>query len=369
VQPSPVWDKWISPATLLGWVRNTAPFLFEGPRHEAAGRLIGLGGGPDGFLRILHSAANLQAPDLAAGEQLQDYFALCLAAHHATVATFVPTDVDSKIRGLLWRESRDAQVLRPMLDLAIESMGWDQSGISRRVVRGVSGHNGEQLSVLAGAHDRFLETGDGEYALKSAWAIEEEVRREAFVFEETTDEIELLLLAMTLAHNRGDLNQGMSYWRKSEAAQAARRRFEEMARFPAALRMYQQTGMAAEGHRHYPLRSVKGLRRSPELLLPLPPILDDWGAAAIRIEERGEVLEALISGCRKIEGQQGYFRAIAGMQTAAPQLFERAVAALPNAARKELRDSEFRKKLDVPRASFESMMRKRARTALGAVRA
>jgi len=31
-----------------------------------------------------------------------DYFALCLASHFSTVATFVPTDVDSKIRGHCW---------------------------------------------------------------------------------------------------------------------------------------------------------------------------------------------------------------------------------------------------------------------------
>jgi hypothetical protein len=81
---------------------------------------------------------------------LQDYFALCLACHHATVATFVPTDVDTKIRGIVWRESRDPEVLRPMLRLALASRAWTEDGISIRAIRGVSGHNGEQWSAIAG---------------------------------------------------------------------------------------------------------------------------------------------------------------------------------------------------------------------------
>jgi hypothetical protein len=60
-------------------------------------------------------------PKLNGEEQLQDYFAFCLASHHATVATFVPTDVDTKIRGILWRESRNPNVLRPVLRLALAS--------------------------------------------------------------------------------------------------------------------------------------------------------------------------------------------------------------------------------------------------------
>ena len=40
------------------------------------------------------------------------------------------------------------------------------------------------------------------------------------------------------------------------------------------------------------------------------------------------------------------------------------VAHMPNAVQRQLRDAELRKLIDVPRVSFESMMRKRARTAL-----
>jgi hypothetical protein len=37
---------------------------------------------------------------------------------------------------------------------------------------------------------------------------------------------------------------------------------------------------------------------------------------------------------------------------------------MPNAAQRLVRGAELRKLIDVPRVSFESMMRKRARTAL-----
>jgi hypothetical protein len=41
---------------------------------------------------------------------------------------------------------------------------------------------------------------------------------------------------------------------------------------------------------------------------------------------------------------------------------------MPNAVQRLLRDAEMRKRIDVPRISFESMMRKRARAALAIFR-
>jgi hypothetical protein len=128
--------------------------------------------------------------------------------------------------------------------------------------------------------------------------------------------------------------------------------------------MYEFTGLSAEGHRHYPLRPVKVLRRSPATLLPLCPFLDEWGGVVAQLDESHEVLAALVGGCHKVHGQQGYYRAIAGMRTASAGAFDRATARMPNAAQRLLRGAELRKLIDVPRVSFESMMRKRTRTAL-----
>jgi hypothetical protein len=142
----------------------------------------------------------------------------------------------------------------------------------------------------------------------------------------------------------------------------------ERGRFELAVRIYQHTGLSTEGHRHYPLRAVKALRRSPDTLLPLSPFLDEWGSAVAQLEESAEVLAALATGCKRVQGQQGYYRAMAGMLARSPGAFERAAAQMPNTARTLLRESEMRKLISVPRISFESMMRKRARTALALFR-
>jgi hypothetical protein len=370
--PRNAFDHWISPATLMAQVRATAPFLDARLPPATPDRLIEMGGSPDGFLRILANWENLLRPGLGHEEQLQDYFALCLACHHATVATFVPTDVDTKIRGIVWRESRDPAVLRPMLRLALESRGWTEEGISIRSVRGVSGHQGEQWSAIAGGLGRLLEVGDTAAAEEAQAAILTEIEREQAVFEATADErdaeLDVLRLSMTLSHNRGDLSQGMGFWKHSPTLVAMMEHLSERGRFELAVRVYQHTGISAEGHRHYPLRAVKALRRSPATLLPLSPFLDGWGAAVAQLREAHEVLAALVSGCHKVPGQQGYYRAIAGMRAADPGGFERAAARMPNATQRLLREAELRKLIDVPRVSFESMMRKRARTALALFR-
>src|SRR5205085_8301100 len=151
-------------------------------------------------------------------------------------------------------------------------------------------------------------------------AIEAEIDREQSVFDATAAErdaeLDLLRLAMTLAHNRGDLTQGMGFWKRTPLTAPVMDRLSERGRFALAVRIYQHTGLSAEGHRHYPLRPVKALRRSPATLLPLCPFLDDWGGVVGRIEESHEVLAALVIGCQKVQGQQGYYRAIAGMLAA-----------------------------------------------------
>jgi hypothetical protein len=369
IKPSrAAWAQWIGPETLISQVRGTAPFLEPRLAANEPGRLIELGLSPDGFLRILGNWENILRPSLNTEEQLQDYFALCLACHHATVATFVPTDVDTKIRGIVWRESRDPDVLRPMLRLALASRAWTEDGISIRAVRGVSGHNGEQWSAIAGGLGRLLELGDTVSAGEAQAAIEAEIDREQAVFDEAAAEpgaeLDLLRLSMTLAHNRGDLSQGMGFWKRTAVTAPVIDHLSERGRFGLAVRVYQHTGLSAEGHRHYPLRAVKALRRSPATLLPLCPFLDEWGGVVAQLEARHEVLAALLGGCQKVQGQQGYYRAIAGMRASSSSAFERAAARMPNGAQHLLRDAALRKLIDVPRVSFESMMRKRARTAL-----
>jgi hypothetical protein len=52
------------------------------------------------------------------------------------------------------------------------------------------------------------------------------------------------------------------------------------------------------------------------------------------------------------------------MYAASPGAFRRAASRMPNATQRLLREAEMRKLINVPRVSFESMMRKRARASL-----
>ncbi len=367
---------------ILEQVWNTAPFLKDRPSEPApkSARLLDLSSGPLGFLRVLQHAAQIQLATTRA-EQLEDYFALCLSAHHATVATFVPTDVDTKIRGLLWRESRDPAVLGRLLDLTLEMGLWTLKSISTRVDEvlnsgPVSGHDGERLGALAGGLGRMIMIGDTDLITKAEAAIDAELEREAVAFRialhEPGEELLALRLAMSLTHNVGDLDQGISFWDGKGMAHPAKERFHRLAHenskpyqgsFAAAAAIY-RVALASEGHRHYPLRPIRGLRQSADLLLPLGPCLDDWGALigrhpVLSASDRVEVLSALVTGCKKVPNQQGYFRALAGWREAASRTYDVATNDSPNAVQKLMREAAFRQTVAMPRVSFESMMRKK----------
>jgi hypothetical protein len=388
-------DGMIGPQNLLGLVKNTAPFLFEDtPQYKndlpADTRLIKMGDDPFGFVRILQNAHRLRASSEPTVEEREDYFALCLSCHHGTVATFVPTDVDSKIRGILWQRPASKEVLRERFDFVLQAMHWDIPSISTRYtahsgVGPVSGHDGELLGVLAGGLGALIFNEDEEYTEKAAAAIDAELRREIHEFMHVLklkgQEIELLKISMSILHNLGDLDQGISFWKNREPFLTYKAKFGRLGHENAALyggvfitagALYKNI-MASEGHRHYPLREVRALRKSRDLLLPLGPFLDDWGATigrhpVLSDEERATVLTALVQGCKKIPGQLGYFRAIAGMAEACGGQFEKICKFMPASARNLIKEPDIKKKIAVSKVSFESSMRKRAQTVLAALK-
>ena len=373
---------YISPVTLVEWVENTAPFLFSDASPPPAKRLIDLD-----FADILRSVRLGYVWPETLTEYVEDYFALCLSAHHATVATFIPTDVDSKIRGLLWKDNKEPASHRRMFEFALRAMKWPLENVSRRYTQvaglgPVSGHNGEQLSVLMGALQAFLKNEDTEYVAKARAAIDEELRREAIEFVTAIEtkglELDALRIVASITHNVGDIDQGLSYWSKHEMYNDVRADYGRLAHentkpfggvFAQAAKVYKRV-MSAEGHRHYPLRSIRGLRQSPDLLLPLGPFFDEWGAIvathpSVNDETRAETLGAIITGSRKIAGQKGYFRAIRGMQDALGQAkIQILLKKLPNSVRKDYEDAELRKAVAISRESFESSMKKAFHAAL-----
>jgi hypothetical protein len=382
----------IGPRTLVSLVESALPWLLApefaqqiGASPSGAGPLHELAQGKHGWWFVLRSADRLEASGDPTPAQRTDYFALCLAAHFASAASFVPTDVDTKIRRALWQEAVGTPELARMRALALGLAGWDVSAVSARqvaveAVGVVSGHDGERLSVLCGGLVASLRAHESDGAAELEAAIEHELAREARAFAALERapgrELDLLRLAAVLTHNAGDVMQALATAGKNSALLE---RFGDLARtgaaryggaFVRAAALYRAL-LASEGHRNYPLRGPRALRRAPELLLPIAPLLDDWGervarTRALAARERAEVVEALAQGCTKLPGQQGYYRALAGFARAYPRALEapELVEYYAASTRRLLRSSDLRQKVALPRASFESQLAKRARALL-----
>jgi hypothetical protein len=367
----------VAPQTLLNEVQNTAPWL-ERPKTPRGGDAITRARGPFGFLNILGELPS-------EGDSILDYFALCLACHHATVATFVPTDVDTKIRGLLWRLIKDPAELDPMMDLTESFCSWDVASVSRRTVSvgdlGIfAGHHGERLSVLVAGLGRAIHLGRSDLAQRMRDRIAQELSRESKGLTALLggpNELDALRMAAVMTHNAGDIDQAISFWPQSpahtEAAEDLKRLAHENIRpwngsFAIAARIYKAT-LAPEGHRNYPLRPIRSLRQSFDFLIETSPFLDDWGARLAtdpRLEDadRSEILEALVIGCRKIAGQRGYQRAVAGMLQGLGSRTDGIVSGMKARARSEFKNADLRKAVAVPRSSFESSMKSMLRRTL-----
>lgn len=279
-----------------------------------------------------------------------------------------------------------------MRDLALGLRPWDIRTVSARIVDvdgvgPVSGHDGERPSVLCGGMLGLVAAGDREGAARLEDEIDGELSREARAFgllaRANGGERQLLELATILTHNAGDVMQALSAKggrgfgerEKTRFADLARERFERYeGAFGRAAALYRALP-APEGHRHYPLREVKLLRRDAALLLPLGPFLDDWGAtlarhAAWRPEGRAQVVGGIVDGFRKVAGGESYGRALAGFDAAYPGGLEaRDIGAhYTSSVRRELKGTELRRKLAVRRESFESSYGKRARAVLASWR-
>lgn len=375
----------VAPQTLLNEVQNTAPWLPQ-PESAPSGDVVAMAQRPFGFLSIL-AGFRLEgaAAQALANDRTLDYFGLCLACHHATVATFVPTDVDTKIRGLLWRLVRDPGHLDPMIKLAEAFCSWDVASVSRRTVSvpdlGVfAGHHGERLSVLVAALGRAIHLGRADLADRMRDRIGAELTRESkglITLLTIREELDVLRMAAVMTHNAGDIDQSISFWPLSPAHTAAASEIKRLAHenvrpwggsFALAAKIYKAT-LAPEGHRNYPLRPIRSLRQSFDFLIETAPFLDDWGermARDSRLEDpdRSEILEALVMGCRKIPGQRGYQRAAAGMIQGLGSRVDAVVSGMPARARSEFRNAELRKALAVPRVSFESSLKSMLRRVL-----
>lgn len=359
----------IAPRILLGYVRTTAPFLFESHRAQALaqknaphlGLLIAtehtLAAAPDADLPLAHAA----------------YFRLCLAAHHATVASYVPTDVDNQIRFKLWDPALPLDDTRAMAAVVEDSLDWDCRFVSTRWIRSplddglLSGHLGEWFSTAVAAYAALRKKDPG-YAARLGALIGEQMVRQARIFSaciKRGDGVNTLKSATILAHNLGDFDRVCDAWALSDD-DPLKMRWYKAGHIKGPEPALAQAGdlnkamMAIHSHRHFPLREPKALRSSPDLLLPLNPFLDDWGQTVgsgklLAPEDIGEVVVALVHGFFKLQ-DPGYARALAGIEQTFPGGFTRLDHYVPARIMRDLKSGELRTLCSVPQRRFEEQI-------------
>lgn len=344
------WEiKGIAPALLLEQVRNTAPFLFEAGFTPDPSR--------EPFLVTLQRQAMQPGPLDALG-----YYELCLSAHHASVATFVPTDVDVHIRLKLWRSAPGFDAVREMARLVDASLEWDFSRVTARVAiaresgERVAGHHGEWFSTIAAAY-ASVRRRDPDFGRYLEDRILGELQRQSDLYEEIEREqrgIARLVACAAIAHNLGDLDRVLDLWEIPTDSPLR-------ARTTTHLRVGEiyKAMMAAENHRHYPLRKARALRRRAEYLLPTPPFLDEWGSRIathpdLAPEEVGDVAEALVDGFEKVPGAVGYARALAGIEQSFRGGLNEICRHLPRKIAQRWKTGPLRQLCSVPRQRFEA---------------
>ena len=303
---------------------------------------------------------------------------LRLAAHYATVATFVPTDVDAHIRHHMWQSVNDAETFARAKACIDEAVARDARVVSARVTAGLSGHDGEWLSVRAGALGRALVLGLSDVAEVLAAEIDAELDREHRVFAEALEPdapaTTTLKLATTIAHNLGDLSRVVDAWPKAARASAVCERYSRLghadggrqcSEFLVAGALNKEL-MALENHRFLALRKPRALRRSRALLLPVGPWFDAWGETVCRSEllddaDRAEVVAALVELHLRSPAQEGCLRALAAFHRETRGGLGWYDTALPARLRKEIGRGRIREAIDLPRERFEARIESRCR--------
>jgi hypothetical protein len=349
-------------SVLVEQVRNTAAWLWGDPRCAA--------------LTAIFDTGVDEAP--AEPAALVRAFRLRLAAHYATVATFIPTDVDAHIRHHTWMAVPDAEVFAQARACVDEAAARDATLVSARVTEGLSGHDGEWLAVRAGALGRALVLGLEAEAAELAERIDAELDREQRLFsaalERGAPATTTLALATTIAHNLGDLSRVVDAWPRSAQRPEYQARYSRLGHADGA--MYagpfllagalNKEIMALENHRFLALRKSRALRRSRALLLPVGPWFDVWGENVghsewLAEDDRAEVVAALLELHLRSPAQEGCLRALAGMHRATRGGLARYGSELPARLRKEIGRGRVREAIDVPRERFEARVESRYR--------
>lgn len=356
-QQSSVFSWGIAPDLLTEQVRNTAPFGFDLSRKD----LIS-----EPYFKSFHDYLCEKTKDPQYSPDYLTYFNLCISAHHATVATFVPTDIDIHIRFKLWNSSIDNETILKMADIVRRSRTWNHKKVTARFAVSpvtnefVSGHHGEWFSTAVAAYAACLYRGltDAQDWVDQIFL---EIDRELQIFEDlkkARDGIGMLKASMMICHNLGDLKRVFAHWNLDDSNELLAEIHKRVKKFELAETLNREV-MAAENHRHYPLRPARALRRSDSFLLPLGPFFDDWGSRIagelgrqIEPREMGEIIEALVDGHERLKTSVGYMRAMAGIEDAISGGRNKIKDLVPAKIYRKIETGELRKLISIPKNRF-----------------
>lgn len=367
----PSLPRGVAPSVLLKQVRNTVPFIFEP-------NFLTTDSNSTAYLVKLRELNRLLGSnDLQAGDELslthEEYFELCLCAHHATVASFVPTDVDNQIRFKLWHPSLGLETLSKMAALVVRSLGWDTTLVSMRWLKSpekgeiLSGHAGEWLATAVAAY-AALRRKSPDQAADIAGLILRELHKEAQIFKElrkARDGIGILKASAIIAHNLGDLDRVIDIWNLPSDDPLREHLYKlghtQRSSFVDSLLeagKLNKAYTAIENHRHFALREPRCLRRSVDFLLPMGPFFDDWGILIAKHpgldpKEVGAVVEALVDGWERLKGPIGYTRALTGILESFPGGFKALSDYVPARIARVLKSGTLRALCSIPRKRFD----------------
>lgn len=357
----------ISPPLLIQQVKNTVPFIFD-PTFISSKK-------PENFF-----LARLQAIEQSLSGQENwielnhtQYFELCLSAHHATVGSFVPTDVDNQIRFKLWHPAVGLETISKMAALVLASFQWNDKLVSARWIiapesgERLSGHTGEWFSTAMAAYGA-LRRKSLNFAADIAGLILREIQREAKIFEEfkkSKNALGVLKACALISHNLGDLERVIQMWNlpQDDSLVESITKFTTTSKSSVksnlidAKNLYRNF-MAVENTRHFALRSSRCLRKSADFLLPIGPFFDDWGKLigkhpGLKSEEVGEIVSSLVEGWERLKGPVGYSRALSGILETFPGGYHSLSSYLPVRIARKLKSGELHLLCSIPQKRFE----------------
>lgn len=324
-----------------------------------------------------------------------EHFNLCLAAHWATVGSFVPTDVDVHIRHKLWHPALRLEEIDEMAALTLSAYDWPFTPLSNRYASSssekarhssegltglknisnmVAGHQGEWFSVAVAAYAATRKQNP-ERALQLFEKIQFEMTREAKVYSEarrSRDGIAMLKVATMIAHNLGDFDRVCEAWALPSDdplmvfGYKAGHEEGDMKRFSGLLveaGRLNKAFMSPENHRHLSLRAARGLRMSEDFLLPVAPFFDEWGAKVakhplLKPSDYADILDSLYVGWEKLKGPDGktvtygYVRAVSSILEYFPGGMRALDEILPARVSRNLKSGLFRSLISVSKDRF-----------------